>query len=184
LPLSLKKLTKNQVQSIVDRIADQLPSWKADLLTKPGRKVLIQSVLTGMLIYLAIAIDLLAWALKLIDKFRRGFFLWGHKEVKGGHCQIAWGKACRPLELGGLGISSLKELGWALQMRWLWLQKTHPNRPWSALPIQVPDKVKDFFSMAMQAEVGDGASTLFLDRQVVAWAPDDRYCAKIICYHS
>jgi hypothetical protein len=145
LPLSLKKLTKNQVQSIVDRIADQLPSWKADLLTKPGRKVLIQSVLTGMLIYLAIAIDLLAWALKLIDKFRRGFFLWGHKEDKGGHCQIAWGKACRPLELGGLGISSLKELGWALQMRWLWLQKTHPNRPWSALPIQVSDKVKDFF---------------------------------------
>jgi hypothetical protein len=46
-------------------------------------------------------------------------------------------------------------------MRWLWLQKTDPNHPWSALPIQVPDKVKGFFSMAMQAEVGDGASTLF-----------------------
>jgi hypothetical protein len=34
-----------------------------------------------------------------------------------------WGKVCRPLELGGIGISSLKELGWALRMRWLWLEK-------------------------------------------------------------
>jgi hypothetical protein len=45
------------------------------------------------------------------------------------------------MELGGLGISSLKELRWALWMTWLWLQKTDPNRPWSALPIRVPDKV-------------------------------------------
>jgi hypothetical protein len=48
---------------------------------------------------------------------------------------------CRPMELGGLGISSLKELGWALRMRWLWLQKTKPNRPWSALPIQIPGAI-------------------------------------------
>jgi hypothetical protein len=48
---------------------------------------------------------------------------------------VSWGKVCRPLELGGLKISSLKELGWALRMRWLWLEKTDPSRPWSALPI-------------------------------------------------
>jgi hypothetical protein len=35
-------------------------------------------------------------------------------DAKGGHCQVAWGKVCRPMELGGLRISSLKELGWAL----------------------------------------------------------------------
>jgi len=32
LPLSLKKLTKDQIQPIIDRIADQLPGWKADLM--------------------------------------------------------------------------------------------------------------------------------------------------------
>ena len=42
--------------------------------------------------------------------------------------------------LGGLGISNLRNLGWALHARWLWLQKTEPHRPWSALPIQVPGK--------------------------------------------
>jgi hypothetical protein len=27
---------------------------------------------------------------------------------------VAWGRDCRPLELGGLGIFSLKEFGWAM----------------------------------------------------------------------
>ena len=33
LPLTIKKLTKEQVQPIIDRIADQLLGWKADLMT-------------------------------------------------------------------------------------------------------------------------------------------------------
>jgi hypothetical protein len=65
------------------------------------------------------------------------------------------------MQLGGLRISSLKELGWALRMRWLWIEKIDPNRPWSALPICMLDKVRAFFSVAMQAEIGDGSSTLF-----------------------
>jgi hypothetical protein len=161
LPLSLKKLSRDQLQPIINKIADQLPGWKADLLTKPGRKILVQYVLTGMMIYLAMALDLPAWAHKAIDKFRRGFFWRGRKEAKGGHCQVAWGVVCRPMELGGLGISSLKELSWALRIRWLWLQKTEPDRPWTSLPIQVPDKAKALFSVAMQTEIGDGANTLF-----------------------
>jgi hypothetical protein len=42
---------------------------------------------------------------------------------------VAWGKVCHYYELGGLGISSLKEVVWALRMRWLWLEKTDPTRP-------------------------------------------------------
>jgi len=119
LPLSLKKLTKAQVQPIIDRIADQLPGWKADLMTRAGRRVQVQVVLIGMLIYLVMASDLPAWAIKEIDKIRRGFLWRGRKDVKGGHCFVAWVKVTRPFELGGLGISDLKTLGWALQMRWL-----------------------------------------------------------------
>jgi hypothetical protein len=158
---SLKKLTRDQLQPVIDRIADQLPGWKADLLAKTRRKILVHFVLTGMLIYLAVAVDLPAWGWKAIDKMWRGFFWRGRKDVKGGHCQVAWGKVCRPLEFGGLRICSLKELGWALRMRWLWLEKTGPSRPWSAIPIQVPDKTQAFFAIAMQTKIGDGASTLF-----------------------
>jgi hypothetical protein len=48
-----------------------------------------------------------------------------------------------------------------LRARWLWLQKTEPHRPWSALDIQVPDQVRAFFSMAISINVGNGENTLF-----------------------
>jgi hypothetical protein len=121
----------------------------------------VQYVFTSMLIYFAMAIDIPAWGWKAVDKFRRSFFWRGSADAKGGYCQVAWCKVCRPMELGGLRISSLQELGWALRMRWMWLQKTDPNRPWAALSIQIPTKAKSFFSVAMQVEIGDGSGTLF-----------------------
>ena len=161
VPLSLQKLTKAQIQPIIDKIADQLPSWKADLLTRAGRKVLVQFVLTSMIVYLAMAMDLPPWALKAIDKIRRGFLWRGRKDVKGGHCLLAWSKVTRPPELGGLGISQVQQLGWALRMRWLWLQKTEPNKPWAIFPIKLHHSVKSFFSVAIVSEVGNGRNTLF-----------------------
>ena len=74
LPLSIKKLTRSQLQPIIDRVEDQLPEWKADLLNRAGRAILVQHVLTAMLIYVASALDLPPWCLKAIDKIRRVFF--------------------------------------------------------------------------------------------------------------
>ena len=86
LPLTIKKLTKEQVQPIIDRVADQLPGWKADLMTRAGRVIQEQYVPTGILIYVAMATDLPPWAIKAIDKIRRAFLWEGRKEAKGGHC--------------------------------------------------------------------------------------------------
>ena len=86
-------------------------------MTKVGRKVQVQFVLTGMLIYLVMAFDFLPWAIREVDKIRRGFLWRGRRDAKGGHCLVAWVKVCLPKELGGLGISYLKSLGWAPQMR-------------------------------------------------------------------
>jgi hypothetical protein len=95
LPLPLHKLRREQVQPIVDKIANQLPGWKADLLAKVGRTVLAQSILTGMPIYSAMAVDLPSATLKDIDKIRRGFLWCGRKNAMGGHCAVAWGRVCR-----------------------------------------------------------------------------------------
>jgi hypothetical protein len=73
VPLSLHKLTKDQIQPIIDKIADLLPSWKADLLTRVGRKTLMQFVLSSMIVYLAMALDLPPSALKVIDETSIGF---------------------------------------------------------------------------------------------------------------
>jgi hypothetical protein len=83
-----------------------------------------------MLIYLAMVIDLLPWAIKAIDRIRRAFVWRGHGEANGGHCLIAWPKVCHSMELGGLRISDLKSLGYARSARWPWLKKSEPNWPW------------------------------------------------------
>jgi hypothetical protein len=50
---------------------------------------------------------------------------------------LAWIKTCCPPDLDGLCISDLQEMSWALRMRWLLLQKTEPNKPWSTFPVHV-----------------------------------------------
>jgi hypothetical protein len=161
LPLSLHRLSNQQLWPLVDKIVDRLPNWKADLLNRAERRILVQQVLTGMSVYTAMAIDFPMWVIKEIDKIRKGFLWRGRREVKGGHCMVAWGKVCRPLNFGGLGISSLPKLYWALRMRWLWLQRTDPTRPWNNLPVHVPSKAKAFFSSVLVTEIGDGANTYF-----------------------
>jgi hypothetical protein len=68
LPLTVRKITKEQAQPIIDKFANQLPGWKADLMTRVGRIVQVRFVLTGMFIYLAMAIDLPTYITKAIDK--------------------------------------------------------------------------------------------------------------------
>jgi hypothetical protein len=47
LPLSIRKLTKADLQPFVDKIADMLPGWKTALMSTTGRVVLVKAVLTA-----------------------------------------------------------------------------------------------------------------------------------------
>lgn len=71
IPLSLEKLTREQIQPIIDWIADQPPGWKSDMMNRDCRRIQVQYVLTSMLVYLAMSLDKPMWALKAIDKIRR-----------------------------------------------------------------------------------------------------------------
>ncbi|WVZ81058.1 hypothetical protein U9M48_028484 [Paspalum notatum var. saurae] len=128
IPLSLKKYKRLCRFSLYLLLCWCISSWP--LIFYPGqlrRLIKSEDVL---------AIDLLPWAIKAIDKIRR-FFLWrGRKEAKVGHRLVAWAQVQQPKELGGLGISNLQTLGWALTMRWLWLQKINPDRPWTLFPFK------------------------------------------------
>ena len=159
--LSIRKLTKADLQPIVDKIADMLPGWKATLMSTAGRAVLVKAVLTAVPVYLLIALDVPKWLLRAIDKMRRAFLWKGRRQVNGEHCPVAWERACRPIELGGLGIHNLETFGWALRMRWLWLSKTDPKRPWAAFNIKVHPNVTAMFAISVSFLVGNGRSTLF-----------------------
>jgi hypothetical protein len=115
LPLSVKKLTNAQIQSLIDRVASMLPGWKAELMNRAGRLVYGQFVMAARVIYTAMVMELPLWAIKAIEKLLRGFLWRGRREANGGHCLLAWAKVARPKELGGLGIQNIKNLGWALR---------------------------------------------------------------------
>ena len=119
IPLGVRKLAKHDLQPLVDKVANRLPAWKANLLNKAGRTVLIKSTLSAIPTHSAIAVNLSPWVIKSIDTIRRGFLWKGAKSAKGGHCLLAWPRVCRPPELGGLGILDLQRFGFALRMRWL-----------------------------------------------------------------
>jgi hypothetical protein len=124
LPLSVRKLSKNDFMLLIDKITDYLPRWKAALMHPAGHAMLIKVVLTTVPIHHFIAVQCPKWVHKAINKIIRGFLWKEHKDVKGGHCIVGWQRVCCPTNLGGLGILNLEVLGWALQMRWPWLQKT------------------------------------------------------------
>ncbi|GJN13318.1 hypothetical protein PR202_gb00010 [Eleusine coracana subsp. coracana] len=119
------------------------------------------------------ALDLPAWAIKAVDKYRQNFLWHGRKEANRGHYLIAWPKVTRPKELGGLGILDLKNLGRALCVRWCWLIRTEPEK---AFPMQESDDVQALLSMAVTTEIGNGGNTLFWqDRWILGQRMEDLF---------
>ena len=57
LPISNKKLRKSDLLLWVEKIADQLPSWKASLLNLAGMMALVQFVLLAIPLYLLIVVN-------------------------------------------------------------------------------------------------------------------------------
>jgi hypothetical protein len=119
------------------------------------------------------SLDLPAKTIIAIEKIIRGFLWKGRKDVKGGHCLVAWDNVCAPKEWGGLGVPNIRMMNLALRTRWLWLQRTDVSKPWKELNIQVPKMARQLFEGATYSVLGDGASTFFWTD---SWLPDGRIC--------
>lgn len=61
-------------------------------------------------------------------------------------------KVQRPLQYGDLLILNLEKMGWALCIRWFWLNKTDSYLSWEGLPIQVPHNAQALFAAAARQE--------------------------------
>ncbi|KAM0877188.1 hypothetical protein ACQ4PT_035681 [Festuca glaucescens] len=121
LPLSLSKPRKSELQAVVDKLAAELPFWKPRLMTREGRVVYVQAVMTASVVYQLLALDLDPWFFKAVDKLRRGFLCAGKDDAHGGCCVVAWRLVCQPKSLGGLGLHNLRMMNNALRTRWLWM---------------------------------------------------------------
>ena len=84
IPLPIKRLKKSELQPIVDKVVTGLPPWKANLLIKAGRTVLVRVKLSAIPVHTALAISLSPWVIQCIDKRRRAFLWKGADSVSGG----------------------------------------------------------------------------------------------------
>lgn len=73
LPLTDRKLTKAQLQPLINRLADLLPGWKAELMTRAGRAIQMQFIMVATIIYHAMALDLPPWAIRAMEKIMRNY---------------------------------------------------------------------------------------------------------------
>jgi hypothetical protein len=129
-------------------------------MARSGRLVWIK-VMRSVPIYAMMAENLPPWARKEIYAICRRFFWAGSDASVQGKCMVACPTVCRTTELGELGISDLKLAGFALQARWLWLQKTDQDRAWSQRLIRTSPEVLAFFKASTYMVIGDGRNTLF-----------------------
>jgi hypothetical protein len=68
LPLKVGRLSRNDEQVLVDKVAVRLPGWKGKLLNKVGRLTLVNSVLSTLVIYHMSVFQLSKWVVRKIDK--------------------------------------------------------------------------------------------------------------------
>jgi len=155
IPLGLRRLSKGALQTLIDKVTSRLTAWKAGLLNRAGRTVLIKCTLSAISTHTALVVSLSPWALKCIDSIRRGFLWRGAQSAKGGHCLLAWPRVCHPPELGGLGITDLQRFGDALRMRWLWLRRTEDTYPCQLLPDEQDPVVIAMFQASTYFELGN-----------------------------
>ncbi|KQJ83471.2 hypothetical protein BRADI_5g15081v3 [Brachypodium distachyon] len=126
-----------------------------------------------MPVYAMMSLDLPMKTIAGIEKICRVFLWKGRKDVRGGHCLVAWKDVCSPHEIGGLGIPNLKLLNLALRTRWGWLCRADPMRPWAEFNIQISEQARAL----CEAARGNGEALHFWYDH---WLPEKRSLAYLV----
>ncbi|KAM0890566.1 hypothetical protein ACQ4PT_026958 [Festuca glaucescens] len=161
LQLALRPLSKTEWQPLLDQVIKCVPAWQRGLIRREGRLVLINSVVAARAVHQMVVAEAPIWLLEDINRWMRAFFWAGKDEVQGGQCLVAWRSICKPKEFGGLGVKDLRLQGLALRLRWMWLRRTDPARPWQGLPGLNDPLVVGVFQSLARFVVGGGRLTYF-----------------------
>jgi hypothetical protein len=161
MQLALRPLTRDEWQPALDKILACLPAWQSGMITREGRLLLINAVIAARPLHLFLIAEAPAWFLEEINRWARAFFWKAKDKVHGGECLVAWSTVCKPKEYGGLGVKDLALQGLALRVRWEWLRRTDPSRPWQGLPVLHDDMATSVFDSLVQIKVGKGSKVYF-----------------------
>ncbi|KAJ4763154.1 RNA-directed DNA polymerase (reverse transcriptase)-related family protein [Rhynchospora pubera] len=133
LPLSNKKLTRDDYKPLLQRFSSKLNSWSSSLLSMTGRLVLVNSCLTSLPVFFMSVFRLPKWVIQSLDSIRRTFLWQGSSNSSRKLVTVSWKKVCSPKKLGGLGVLDLDSFNLAHLAKWLWKWSISTVSNWKSL---------------------------------------------------
>lgn len=118
---------------VIHKIQSRIDGWQAKLLSRGGRLVLVNAVLTNIPLFYLSTFKEPKWVIKRIEALQRDFFWKGSSHTPGKGSLIAWKNVCISKKEGGLGILDLAVMNQALLAKWWWKFHTAPQLQWSKI---------------------------------------------------
>jgi hypothetical protein len=118
MPLHFEKIKREDLQPLIDSFLKRMAGWRGKLLSLEARRLLIQTILESIPIYMLSFFQFPKWASKLINT-QLANCLWsdeeGNRKIHLANCP----SICMKKEFGGLGIPNLKDLNLFLLGSWI-----------------------------------------------------------------
>jgi hypothetical protein len=117
VPLHYKKLKREDVQPLVDKLMKRMAGWKGKMLAYSSRLFFIRSCLANVHVYLLSFIKFLKWAIKLLES-QMAHCLWSTDSDRHRYHLANWQLVSMKKEYGSLGVPSPKDLNLCLLGSW------------------------------------------------------------------
>ncbi|GAA0185197.1 reverse transcriptase [Lithospermum erythrorhizon] len=123
VPLSSRKLFKEDYSLLINKICRKIDSWQAMHLSMGGRAQLIRTSIFGVQNFWCSIFPLPKYVIAEVEKRIRTFMWKGTSEFPY-HAKVAWDTLCLPFGEGGLGFKDM------LKSVSLWQHKKKDKDPW------------------------------------------------------
>ena len=120
VPLVDRRLRIQDWQPVFEKVEMCLGGWRARLLSRGGRLILLKAVLAAIHIYYMSIFTMSAGIRRRLEKSMRSFFWRGSQpDQPQGMALVAWSTVCRPVNQARLGIRHLQHTNMALLAKWV-----------------------------------------------------------------
>jgi hypothetical protein len=145
LPISDRKLTREQWLFLVRKLAVKIEPWLGKLLSSGGQLILSNACLDNLPMF-AMGLFLLHDGIHARFDTHRSKFYWEGTGPKRKYHMVNWPTVCRPKEVGGLGLLNTKKMNQALLLKWVWRLYQEEDTIWANLIRAKYRDAKDIFS--------------------------------------
>jgi hypothetical protein len=119
LPLTVTRPDRVCFMPLIENLEKGLAGWKGLQLSRGGRHVLADSMLSAIPTYYMACFKLHTWVVKIIDQIRMTFLWKKNDGSKRGVSWINFETVCMPKKVGGLGLKKTRMQNTGLLMKWI-----------------------------------------------------------------